>query len=189
MEIQKKKEACKHFAIYVGGLAVFVPLLLFTGFHALLHPIATNVNVIMFYIAILAIASVAAPFTAFVMYDEEKNEGLADAILYFAGFIIMILVGYIVYYTGGMSHSIFAFFFFFFPSAIAIAFEASIGLIIVCVTSFFTVSGNLYAEKLSHQATQQPMYETNEYFILYILFVAFHLMAIYFLETTSIKRS
>ena len=189
MDIIKKKAACIHFAIYGGLWGVLAPLLLVTGFHAVFYPITNNGDVIMVLIILLVVSSPGAPLVAYIIYDNPKIKKFGDIFLYLAGFFTMILVGPIVYYTGGMSHSIFAFFFFFFPSAIAIAFEASTGLLIVCVTSFITVSTNLYAEKVYSQVQQQATYETTEYFILYILFVAVHLTAIYFLETKSIKRS
>ena len=189
MDLHKKKIACKHFGFYVGVLAVFVPLLLVTLFHSF-YPITQNNKLMLSIVLLMAVATY--PLLAYTFYDEkidEKKERYIDYSLYVSGLVTIILVGYIVLYTGGLSHSIFSFFFFFFPSAVAIAFDASFGLGLVCFTSFFSITMNLYAEHMKTIPTDSAVFETTEYLILYVIFVAIHLLVIYLLETKSIKRS
>ena len=189
MDLQSKKKACKHFGLYVGVLAVCVPLLLVTVFNGF-YPITENNNISLFVFLLVAVA--AYPYVAYTFYDENIDASkvrYVDYSLYVSGLITLLLVGYIVHHTGGLSHSIFTFFFFFFPSAVAIAFEASFGLAIVCVTSFISVSINLYSGPAKVSQNFGAVFESTQYMILYILFVAIHLSVIYLLETNSIKRT
>ena len=166
MDLQRKKIACKHFGVYVGVLAVFIPLLLVTLFHSF-YPITQNDKLMLFIVLLMAVATY--PLLAYTFYDEaldKKKERYVDYSLYASGLITLVLVGYIVLHTGGISHSIFAFFFFFFPSAVAIAFEASFGLGLVCITSFISVVINLYAEHTKNIPNDGSVFETTQYLIL-----------------------
>ena len=188
MDLDRKKIECRHFGYYVGLCAVFIPLLLVAAFHAF-YPITQNGKLMVVIVLLLAVA--IYPLFAYTFYDnklDKKKERYVDYSFYASGLITLLLVGYIVLHTGGMSHSIFAFFFFFFPSAVAIAFETNFGLFLVCITSFFSVVMNLCYEHTKNIQNDASVFETTEYLILYITFVAIHLSVIYFLETKSIKR-
>jgi uncharacterized protein YacL len=77
---------------------------------------------------------------------QKSKENLGDNALYIGGIITIMLVGVIVFFTGGMEHSLFRDYFIFIPAAIAIIFKAKKGLIIVLVACFATIMLIYYFE-------------------------------------------
>jgi hypothetical protein len=146
IKLEKKNEGCDIFlyTICIGGIVV--PILFLMVFQSRIDAdIFPNWNDNSLFCVILMFLVGLIPYFARLLYTQslslykkndikkaEKKEIVADLLLWSCGVITIVLMAIIVYNTGGLKHSLMAFYFFFIPSAIAVAFRAKWGLIITC---------------------------------------------------------
>lgn len=183
MQLEKKKQACKNFTLFVSFFAVIVPVIFLVSCNSLLARLLHYDHLIIGIVVLVIL--VFTPAIAVLFYDNSpQHEKIVDYSLYISGFATLALVGYLVYYTGGTSHSFFSFFFFFLPSAVAISFEARRGLAIVCIASCMAFGINKYLE-LSEHPYPLDNFKTDHYTYMLIAFGAIHLLCIYLMEIKS----
>lgn len=172
---------CEKFESIGVGLGFLAPSVIFwIDFYLNSEPYTTGLNndtiaVILGIPLVLSLISWGLIKIARTSYQKNK-ERQGDYALYLGGILTIALVGSIVFFTGGMEHSLYRGYFIFIPAAIAIIFKARIGLIIVLITCFITITLIYCLTPMSYYGigVKHSWHHVSVYFI--------HFCAIYLLE-------
>jgi len=136
IEMEEKKKDCLNFAIFGSSLGIILPLAFFVIYVSFFDGDIIKLQWFPFLCGLLVISAII-PFVAYILYDKySEYEIFTDIALRTVGVITVLLVGVIIYYTGGYSNSIFTFYLFFIPAAVAISFRANKSLYLIVPISF-----------------------------------------------------
>jgi hypothetical protein len=177
--MENKKDNCYSFFIYGCLFGIIIPTALLIIYDCAI-PTFNHflVKLILFLLCVIA----SYPLYAYVQYDKNKiNPKKIDASLIIVGAVTIILIGFIVHFTGGMEKSMLSSYFFFIPSAIAIAFDANKSLKVVIPLALIAVVANLLI------VANSKTFNNNVYLVFYILGISFQFLAIYCLEIRKNK--
>ena len=178
-KIKEKHQNCNIFYWWICVLGILVPMLYLSGIFII--PIITHSESLIMPIRELVIFGVFAvflllvtlmlPFFALQKYSKgkESEEKIGDRMLYFCGVITIILIAFIVNYTGGIKHSLMSFYFFFIPAAIAIAFNGKTGLWITgvcCMASIVILFWLSDSTKIQYETVHCGVFSAYQLFLI-----------------------
>jgi len=188
--IRTKWQCCKIFHHFICVLGILVPLLYFLAIF--IYPFAVarflslpitdskilmpidDLLVFVLWAVLLLVAALLLPFWAMGHYtkDRKDNEKYGDWILYFCGFITIVLIALIVYWTGGINHSLMSFYFFFIPAAIAIVFNGRKGLLITgicCMVSIVILFGFCNSTEIHYDPIHRCVFSVYQLFLILLV--------------------
>lgn len=175
--LEDKKMQCLNFAKFGSLLGILTPLILFGGYEFLINGDIIKLEWFP-YLFVILIGLAFMPLIAYVLYDKfVEYEGFTDIALRSVGVLTLLLIGVIIYFTGGYSNSIFTFYLFFIPAAVAISFDTKGSLYLIIPISFLvSLTNYLFSYKTDFD------YGCTSYKGLFLTTLAFHFISILILE-------